>query len=122
MSTINHDIVLASSISFLKSKLEEEHPNHCKTCRGQAGHIVFINNEPQIIPCSDCYGAGLDPLDTTLKLKGQVSQSVGVDLLDPKRVFNLVTDMIAMQEEKLYAKDEYSETCFSTFFNPTVCE
>ena len=119
MNNVNYDLVLAGAISHFKSKLEEEHPNHCTTCNGQAGHVVFIDNEPQIIPCPDCYGAGLDPLDTTSKLDGQVSPSVGVDLLDPNRSFNLITDMIAEQEDNLYAKTDDCVPNFSTFFNHT---
>lgn len=118
MDTVNHDLVIAEAISHLKTMLEVEHPNRCTTCNGQAGSVVFVGNEPQIIPCHDCYGKDLDPLDTTSKLNGQVSLSVGVDLLNPNRKFNLLTDMIAEQEEKLCAKMSHASN-FSTFFN--VC-
>ena len=117
---INISDLMAGSISSLKEKLSEEHPNHCKTCGGQAGSVSFGETEPHTHPCSDCYLKGLDPLDTTKALQGKVSPSTDCDLLNPKRDFNLLTDMIASLEGSLYGRDCVEGVSFSSFFNPDI--
>lgn len=80
-------------LNSLFPNLDSLYPNRCPACEGRGGFGTY--------PCKECTERGFDPLNINLKLRGRVSPTAGVDLLNPNREKNLLIDELDKYEEDM---------------------
>lgn len=79
---------ILAEVTALRKRLDDEYPNHCKTCRGLGGRFYFYSGSLDDPPedgfdyCGQCMNQGRSPLDTNQEVTAvEEGEGIPEDLL-----------------------------------------